>query len=123
MRLLIDEMFAAAIAESLRDAGVDAVAIQEVPELRGLPDDQVFVHAQLERRWVVTENIADFVAVEHAWRAEQPRPHHGLILVHPKAFPRHHRGAIGRIASALQILATDTTVEPGTVLWLDAPHG
>ena len=59
MRLLIDEMFAAAIADSLRDSGIDAIAIQEVPELRGLPDDQVFVHAQLEQRCVVTENVAD----------------------------------------------------------------
>ncbi|MBK5288453.1 MAG: DUF5615 family PIN-like protein [Acidimicrobiia bacterium] len=119
MRLLIDEMFAAAIAESLRDSGIDAIAIQEVPELRGLPDDQVFVHAQLEQRCVVTENIADFVAVETAWRAEQPRPHRGLILVHPRGFPRHRRGAIGRIAQALRALVTETDVEPGTILWLD----
>ncbi len=118
MRLLIDEMFAAAIAESLRVSGIDAIAIQEVAELRGLPDDQVFVHAQLEQRCVVTENIADFVAVETAWRAEQPRPHHGLILVAPRAFSRHRGGAVGRLANALREVAT-APIEPGSIIWLD----
>lgn len=119
MKLLLDEMFAAAIATALRDHGVDAIAVQEQAELRGLPDDQIFVHAQLERRCVVTENIADFVAVESAWRAEQVHPHFGLILVAPRAFPRHRRGAVGRIAAALRTQANRTPPEPGTVIWLE----
>ena len=86
MKLLLDEMFPAAVAEGLRRQGVDVIAIQETLPLRGLPDRGVFVAAQLERRCLVTENIGDFVRVEAAWRSEHDAPHCGLILAAP-AFP------------------------------------
>ncbi len=120
MKLLLDEMFSAAIATALRNAGVDAIAVQERAELRGLSDPALFVHAQLDARCVITENIADFMAVDAAWRAEQTRPHHGLILVAPRAFPRHRRGAVGRLARAILGLINRGQVERGAVVWLDA---
>ncbi len=121
MRLLLDEMFSAAIAHGLRRVGVDAVAAQGKPELRGLPDDQLFVFAQLEERCVVTENIADFVAVESQWRAEQQRPQFGLILLAPKAFPRHRRGVVGRLVTALRAQVETNQPEPGMITWLTSP--
>lgn len=119
MRLLLDEMFSAAVAEGLRRRGVDAIAVQEQPELRGLPDEQLFVFAQLDDRCLVTENIADFIAVESQWRAEQGRAHCGLILVAPRAFPRHRRGVVGRLVAALNAQIETNQPEAGTIAWLE----
>ena len=86
--------------------------------MRGLHDEQLFVFAQLDERCIVTENIADFVAVELQWRAEQGRAHCGMILVAPRAFPRHRRGVVGRLAAALAVQVETNQPEPGTVVWL-----
>src|SRR5947209_1452724 len=114
-------MFPAAVADGLRRRGVDAIAIQETVPLRGLPDREVFVAAQLERRCVVTENIGDFVRVEAAWRSEHDTPHCGLILVAPGAFLRHHRRVVGRLVDALTTAADSESAELGIVTWLQ-PH-
>jgi hypothetical protein len=59
---LIDEMFAAATAEILRDTdGQDAVHVREVG-LSAADDAQVTATARAEGRAVVTENPADFAA-------------------------------------------------------------
>ena len=96
-------------------------AAQETPSLRGLPDPQLFVTAQLSQRCVVTENIPDFVLVESAWRAEHEEPHHGLILVAPGAFPRHQPRTVGRLVAALEKLMKAGRPESGLVVWLEAP--
>jgi predicted nuclease of predicted toxin-antitoxin system len=61
LRLLLDEMCPAAVADQLRGRGHEVSAITERPELRSLPDADLFAVAQQERRAVVTENIADFI--------------------------------------------------------------
>ena len=118
MKLLLDEVFPAAVAEGLRRRGVDAIAIQETQPLRGLPDREVLVAAQLERRCLVTENIGDFVRVESAWRSEHDTPHCGVILVAPGAFPRHQRRVVGRLVDALTTAAKTESGELGIVMWL-----
>jgi len=120
VRLLLDEMFPAAMAEGLRQRGVDAVALQETKPLRGLPDREVFVVAQLDRRCVVTENIGDFVRVEAAWRNEHETPHCGLILVAPGAFPWHRRRVVGQLVDALTTVAETEPAEVGIVTWLQS---
>ena len=119
MRLLLDEMFSSAVERGLRKRALDATAIQEMPALRGLPDIDVFVAAQLDQRVTVTENIADFMAIELAWRAEHEQPHAGLVLVAPRAFPRHQRRVTGRLVDALFALASTGRPEPGTIAWLE----
>ena len=118
MKLLLDEMFPPAVAEGLRRKGVDVVAIQETPPLRGLPDPEVFVVAQIEGRCLVTENIPDFVPLESAWRAEHEGPHYGLVFVAPGTFPRHRQRVVGRLVAALASMTTAGRPEPGTVTWL-----
>jgi Domain of unknown function (DUF5615) len=118
VKLLLDEMFSATVAEGLRRRGLDAVAALEEPELRGLHDEQLFVFAQLAERCIVTENIADFVAVESRWRAEQARAHCGVILVAPRAFPRHRRGVVGRLVAAVAAQVETNQPAPGTIVWL-----
>jgi predicted nuclease of predicted toxin-antitoxin system len=121
VKLLLDKMFSVAVADGLRRVGVDALATQGEPELRGLPDDQLFVFAQLDERCIVTENIADFIAVESQWRAEQQRPHLGLILLAPRAFPRHRRGVVGRLVVAFRAQVETNQPEPGMISWLTGP--
>lgn len=118
MRLLLDEMFPPSVADGLRRRGIDAIAIQETPPLRGLPDREVFVAAQLEQQCLVTENVADFVLVEAAWRSEHGGPHAGLILVAPGAFPRHRPRVVGQLVRALAEAAAVGVPEPGMVVWL-----
>lgn len=82
---------------------------------------ELVVFAQLDERCIVTENIADFVAVESQWRAEQQRAHFGLILLAPKAFPRHRRGVVGRLVVALRAQVERNQPEPGMIAWLTGP--
>ncbi len=104
MRLLLDEMYPAAIADGLRARGHDAAAVVERPELRSSADADVFAAAQRERRTVVTENVSDFLplAGDHDARGEA---HHGLVLVQGRKYPRGNRRTIGAMVTALDALA------------------
>ncbi len=100
MRLLLDEMYTRAIADQLRQRDHDVSAVTERPELRSLPDGELFAVAQRERRTVVTENIADFSALaDGADQASQT--HYGLVLVDPAKYPRGQRRTVGRVATEL----------------------
>ncbi len=110
-------MFPPAIADGLRRRNIDAAAVQEIPSLRGLADEQIFVSAQLQHRCIVTENVADFVLVEAAWRAEHDQPHAGLVLV-SRTLVRRPR-SIGRLIDAIGALADAGRPEPGIVAWLE----
>lgn len=103
MRLLIDEMYPAAIAQQLRYRGRDVSAVTERTELRSLADSAVFAIAQLERRAVVTENVADFIPLADA-ADQRGEPHHGLVLIDPAKFPRGSRRMIGRLVTELHKL-------------------
>ena len=60
MKLLLDEMWAPAIAEALRDRGHEVVAVAERGDLRGLPDEAIFDAALAEGWVIVTENVVDY---------------------------------------------------------------
>jgi len=62
VRFLLDEMFPAEAAQTLRDEfDHDAVHVGEVG-LAGVADAEVGITARAEKRVVVTENVADFAA-------------------------------------------------------------
>ncbi|MGH3433042.1 MAG: DUF5615 family PIN-like protein [Thermocrispum sp.] len=115
MKLLLDEMMQRTVAEQLRRRGRDVVAVTERPDLRGLPDREVFVRAQAEGRAVVTYNHSDFlpVAAEH-----QPsgRSHHGLVLVSPKRFPQG--ASTGKLLNAIDRVVTAGPPYDGFIHWL-----
>jgi hypothetical protein len=104
LKLLLDEMYPARMAEGLRARGHDAVAVVERPELRSLPDPGVFAAAQAERRAVVTENVADYVPIANGLDA-RGEAQHGLVLVHPARYPRGRSRTIGAMVTALDELA------------------
>jgi len=66
VKLLIDEMYPASLAEALRADGVEAVSVVELG-LAGRSDSDVFAAAVAGGHVLVTENVADFarIAADH----------------------------------------------------------
>lgn len=84
MRLLLDEHYAKAIAEQLRERGHDVVAVAERPELTGLSDAELFRRASAERRAILTENWSDFQReIQEAAFA-----HYGVVFTSRRQLPR-----------------------------------
>jgi Domain of unknown function (DUF5615) len=115
LRLLLDEMYPASMAEGLRDRGHDALAIVERPELRNLTDAEVFAAAQGECRAVVTENMSDYVPIANDHDA-RGQAHHGLVLVHHARYPRGRARTIGAMVTALDELARQFRSDEATSL-------
>ena len=107
MKLLLDEMFAPAIAAELRRRGYEVVAVAERADLRGQADALVFAAAWAEGRCVVTENVGDYrLLAAEASRAGRPCP--GLIFTSNRQFPRHVPRTTGRMVTALsELLSQD----------------
>jgi hypothetical protein len=110
-------MFSGLVAEQLRAAGHDVLAVVTDPALVSLPDDQVLAHATTTGRALVTANIKDFMPLDARTRAANHN-HAGLILVSSKTFPqdRAYTAAITKALAAL--LDQPTQVQPGQVLFL-----
>jgi predicted nuclease of predicted toxin-antitoxin system len=87
VRLLLDEMLPAVVAQQLRARGHDVSAVVERSELRGLADPELFDHAQTELRALVTYNRDDFLALDRQYRAAG-RDHGGVIILNSRRFPR-----------------------------------
>jgi predicted nuclease of predicted toxin-antitoxin system len=117
VRLLLDEMYPAAIAEALRSRGLDVVAVQEQEGLRELGDEALFSAARLAGQVLVTENVKDFVPIEaHVRAAGQTHP--GLIFTSNRSFPRHRERFIGTVVAALETFASQHPDCTGAVHWL-----
>lgn len=121
MKLLIDEHFAPSIAQQLRELGHDVVAVPEAG-LRGASDPDLFAEAQRQQRAVLTENVADFLALDSDYRASQ-RPHWGLVLTSNRAFPRGKQATVGALVNALEaLLQQSVDLEPTSLVhWLQRP--
>lgn len=116
MKLLLDEMLSARIAEQLRSRGHDLLAVDEHPELRGLADIEVFGHAHLEERAIVTYNREDFLVLDQRYRSER-QDHHGIVILHPKRFPQG-AGTIGALVKSLEAFIAGDSPYPSFVHWL-----
>ena len=118
MRLLLDEMHAAAIAARLRGDGIDAIAVTEDRALRGTSDEHLFRWATDHDRAVVTENVRDFARIAGRWAGES-RAHAGIVFTNPTRFHRGSGAYPDDVASALAALArTGWQPFPGEVRWL-----
>ena len=103
MKLLLDEIWAPAIAEALRDRGHEVVAVAERRDLRGMPDAAIFDAAHAEGRVIVTENVVDYRPLAaDAMRAGRDSP--ALIYASNRAYPRANRRTAGRLVAALDAL-------------------
>ena len=113
MKLLLDEMYAPAVAEQLRARGHDVASVHD-PAYRmfeGEPDEDGWAAAIGSARALVTENVADFRRIE-ADSLARGAPTARLILTTDRQFPRGAPGTIGRLVLALDALLSrppDTT--------------
>ena len=106
MRLLLDEMCPAVLAEQLRARGHDVSAVTERPDPRSLADPEVFAACQRERRALVTENIADFIPIADG-ADQRGETHFGLVHIDPAKYPRGRRRTIGRLVTSLDHLLVE----------------
>lgn len=116
MKLLLDEMLPAAIAEQLRHRRHDVVAVAEHPELRGLPDPELFEHCGLELRAIVTYNRDDYLELDRQYRSQE-RNHNGVVILNPRRFPQG-AATIGALIGSLETFLSHGPPYLGFIHWL-----
>lgn len=109
MRLLLDEMFAPAVAAALRARDHDVVSVHDASHvfLAGVADADVLAVARREERALVTENVRDFRPLESSLLAAGSH-HAGLVYTSNRQFPRGDPGTTGRLVRALDALLRST---------------
>jgi hypothetical protein len=117
IQLLLDEMFSPRIAEALREREYKVVALVESPEMRAMPDEEVFAWVATRRCWLLTENVKDFQPIKlRALQANAPIA--GLLFTSSRTFPRS-RQHIGPLVDALDVwLAKGLPEHPIIEDWL-----
>jgi predicted nuclease of predicted toxin-antitoxin system len=111
VRLLLDEMYPATVAEDLRSADVDALAVIEAG-LAGRSDHDVFAAAVAGGYVLLTENVADFtrIAADHLTAGDH---HSGVLIALSSRFSRRPGGR-GAIVAAV-LAAADQPLEDRVV--------
>ena len=90
MKLLLDEMYPAALAEALEGVGIDARTVSGLG-LAGRSDTDVFAAAAAGGFTVLTENVADFarISAEHLTAGHH---HAGVLIALSSRFSRRPGG-------------------------------
>jgi hypothetical protein len=101
VKLLLDEMYSAALADALLEAGVDATTVTD-QKLTGASDVEVFAAAVAGGFVVLTENVGDFtrMAAEHSTAGGH---HPGLLIALSSRFSRRRAG-IPSLVDAIRAL-------------------
>lgn len=92
------------------------MAVDERPDLRGLPDGELLERAQEDGRTVVTYSREDFLTLDRRYRADG-REHHGIVILHPRRFPQGP-GTVGALVTSLDRFIRVGAPYPGFVHWL-----
>lgn len=102
MKILVDEMYPATVAEALQGAGIEATTVAEL-RLAGASDLEVFGAAVAGGYSVLTENVSDFarIAAEHSTAGGH---HHGVLIALSSRCSRRPAG-IGPLIAAIQAMA------------------
>ena len=103
MKLLLDEMYSARLAEALRAANVDATTAAELG-LAGRSDFDVFATAVADGYVLLTENVADFarIAADHLTAGQH---HPGVLIALSSRFSRRPAGHGALVAAVLTAAA------------------
>lgn len=117
MKLLLDEVYPASLAEALRALGHDVVSIHEpdVRDLEGATDDVVFDAARSQGRALVTEDVPHYRALEDDALAHS-RECPIIVYTTNRAFPRGRSATVGRLVRALDALLTGLEPTASTFL-------
>ena len=116
MKLLLDEMISAVVAEQLCARHRDVEAVSERRELRGLSDADLFVYAQTAERSIVTYNRDDFLELDRRYRSEN-RTHSGIVVLNPRRFPQGPL-SLGPLVSSLDRLIVAGSPYESFIHWL-----
>jgi predicted nuclease of predicted toxin-antitoxin system len=116
VRLLLDEMLSAVVAEQLRGRERDAEAVSERRELRGLTDRDLFEYAQGAERSLVTYNRDDFLELDRLYRGEH-WPHCGIVILNPRRFSQGP-ASIGPLVTSLARLIDAGAPYESFIDWL-----
>jgi hypothetical protein len=102
LKLLLDEMYSARLAEALRAAGGNVRTVVELG-LAGSSDPEILAAAVADGRSLLTENVADFarISAEHV-NAGQHHP--GVLIALSSRFSRRAAG-IEPLATAVRDIA------------------
>ena len=102
MKLVLDEMYGARLAEALRTAGIETATVGDL-RLTGASDADVFAAAQAAEAALLTENVGDFsrLAAEHITAG---RHHAGLLVALSSRFSRRPAG-VRPLVAAIQAVA------------------
>lgn len=117
MKVLVDEMYPAMMAEALRASGIDAATVADL-RLAGAPDAEIFGAAAVAGDFcVLTENVGDFVriAADHSTGGGH---HAGLLIALSSRFSRRPPG-LQPLVDAIRAI-TDEQIED-RVIYLEAP--
>ena len=115
IRLFTDEHIFKSLASELRRRGFDAEGCHEVGLAnQRVSDEDLLAYATRSGRAILTENRADFLKLDVAWKAADRQPG-GIILV------AGHIGSFGELVRRVERhLRTHTAdVQYDTLLWLD----
>lgn len=116
MKLLLDEMYSARLAEVLRAAGVDVRTAVELG-LAGSSDPEIFAATVADRRALLTENVADFACIS-AERVSAGQHHPGVLIALSSRFSRRAAG-IEPLATAVRDIADQQLAD--RLVYLQSP--
>ena len=116
MKLLLDEMISAVVAEQLGARDRDVEAVSERRDLRGLADRDLFEYAQTAQRSLVTYNRDDFLELDRQYRVEN-RCHSGIVILNPRRFPQGPV-SIGPLVTSLDRLIVSGPPYDSFIHWL-----
>lgn len=119
MRVLVDEMYPATVAQALRTAGIDATAVANL-RLAGASDPEVFRAAVAGGYAVLSENVGDFarIAAEHSTAGGR---HNGVLIALSSRFSRRPAG-LQPLVDAVQAV-TDQQIEDRVIYLKRAQSG
>jgi hypothetical protein len=102
VKVLVDEMYPAAVAEALRASGIDATSVADL-RLGGAPDAEIFGVALAGGFCVLTENVGDFarIAADHSTGGCH---HAGLLIALSSRFSRRP-GGLQPLVDAIRAIA------------------
>jgi hypothetical protein len=104
VKVLVDEMYPATVAEALRASGIEATTVAEL-RLGGAPDAEIFGAAVADGLCVLTENVGDFarIAADHSSGGGH---HAGLLIALSSRFSRRPAG-LKRLVDAVRAIADE----------------
>lgn len=107
MKLLLDEMISPSVAWEMRKLGCDVEAIKrDRPELTGRADEDLLSLMAVERRAIVTNDVADFQLLHDRWLSSG-REHFGLVFTFDASLPRSNAAIPEWVRALPELLASN----------------